>query len=86
MRESDMVNTPSDQFLLRSILKRVSRSFYLTLAILPRPVRDQIGLAYLLARAADTIADTGQLDQPTRLACLGRLKSQFNTGEIIRRI
>ena len=77
-----MERTPSDQFLLRSLLKRVSRSFYLTLAVLPRSVRDQVGLAYLFARAADTIADTGQLDQKTRLACLDRLKAQFVNGKI----
>ena len=44
--------------LLTELLRDVSRSFYLTLRVLPRPVRPQIGLAYLLARATDTIADT----------------------------
>ena len=77
-----MQGTQSDQFLLRTILKRVSRSFYLTLAVLPKPVRDQVGLAYLFARAADTIADTGQLDQRTRIECLRRLKSQFVQGSV----
>jgi len=67
----------SDQFLLRTILKHVSRSFYLTLAVLPKAVRSQVGLAYLFARAADTIADTGQLDDQTRLHCLHQLKAQF---------
>src|SRR2546422_11114020 len=41
-----------------ALLRQVSRSFYLSLAILPRPLREPIGLAYLLARAADTVADT----------------------------
>ena len=72
-----MDRTSSDRFLLRNLLKRVSRSFYLTLAVLPSPVRQQVGLAYLFARAADTIADTGEIDCPTRLDCLGRLKAQF---------
>jgi farnesyl-diphosphate farnesyltransferase len=67
----------SEQLLLKHVLKRVSRSFYLTLAILPRAVRLQIGLAYLLARAADTIADSGELDDAVRLECLGRLKRQL---------
>ena len=31
---------------------------YLTLRVLPIGMRDPAGLAYLLARAADTIADT----------------------------
>ncbi|PJA77874.1 MAG: squalene/phytoene synthase family protein [Nitrospirae bacterium CG_4_9_14_3_um_filter_51_5] len=69
--------SPSDQNLLGGVLKRVSRSFYLTLAILPRAVRSQIGLAYLLARAADTIADTGELDDAIRLECLRHLKGQL---------
>ena len=43
---------------LRRLLKQVSRSFYLTLAVLPASLRGPLGLAYLLARAADTITDT----------------------------
>ena len=67
----------SDRVLLGDVLKRVSRSFYLTLAILPQAVRAQIGLAYLFARAADTIADTGELDDQVRLQCLQELKRQL---------
>lgn len=40
------------------LLKRVSRSFYLTLRLLPAEVRPTLSLAYLLARASDTIADS----------------------------
>ena len=40
------------------ILERTSRSFYLTLRLLPRSVRADASLGYLLARATDTIADT----------------------------
>jgi farnesyl-diphosphate farnesyltransferase len=40
------------------ILRSVSRSFYLSLRFLPRPLRDPLSLAYLLARGTDTIADT----------------------------
>jgi len=39
------------------LLKKVSRSFYLTLRLLPGPVRETISLAYLLARLSDTEAD-----------------------------
>ena len=42
------------------LLKATSRSFYLSLQILPGQIRDQVGLLYLLARVADTIADTGE--------------------------
>ena len=40
------------------LLKSTSRSFYPTLKYLPKKVRGQIGLLYLLARVADTIADS----------------------------
>jgi farnesyl-diphosphate farnesyltransferase len=40
------------------LLRRVSRSFYLTLRVLPRAIRPQLSTAYLLARATDTVADT----------------------------
>src|SRR5206468_3398628 len=51
-------------------LRQVSRSFYLSLAILPTALREPIGLAYLLARAADTIADTELVARKDRLAHL----------------
>jgi farnesyl-diphosphate farnesyltransferase len=40
------------------LLETTSRSFYPTLKYLPKKIRGQIGLLYLLARVADTIADT----------------------------
>lgn len=40
------------------LLERTSRSFYPTLKYLPKKIRGQIGLLYLLARVADTIADS----------------------------
>jgi farnesyl-diphosphate farnesyltransferase len=40
------------------LLRSVSRSFYLSLRFLPKGLRDPLSLAYLLARATDTIADT----------------------------
>jgi farnesyl-diphosphate farnesyltransferase len=41
-----------------SLLERTSRSFYPTLKYLPKKIRGHIGLLYLLARVADTIADS----------------------------
>ena len=40
------------------LLERTARSFYITLRLLPRSVRGDASLGYLLARATDTIADT----------------------------
>lgn len=66
-----------ERYLLHDVLKQVSRSFYLTLAVLPGCVAKQVGLAYLFARAADTIADAGRVDRTTRAELLRRLKLQF---------
>ena len=63
--------------LLTDLLQQVSRSFYTTLRILPAPVRRQIGLAYLLARATDTIADTGIVPVSQRLNALQLLRGHI---------
>src|SRR6185503_16377147 len=68
--------------LLRDLLKRVSRLFYTTLTVVPADVRDQVSLAYLFARAADTIADTELIDRPRRLDYLGQLKAQFVSDQV----
>ena len=68
--------------LLRDLLKQVSRLFYTTLVVVPEDVRDQVSLAYLFARAADTIADTELIDRPRRLDFLGQLKGQFISDQI----
>ena len=59
--------------LLAGLLKDVSRSFYLTLRVLPGAIRPQIGLAYLLARASDTIADTDAIPKAERAKALSEL-------------
>lgn len=63
--------------LLTSLLRDVSRSFYLTLRVLPGAIRPQIGLAYLLARATDTIADTEIVPAAERIEHLRRLRERI---------
>jgi farnesyl-diphosphate farnesyltransferase len=63
--------------LLTSLLRDVSRSFYLTMRLLPAPVRRQISLAYLLARVSDTIADTELVEVPFRLQSLAALRERI---------
>lgn len=58
------------------LLRATSRSFYLTLRVLPHAIRSQIGLAYLLARTADTIADTEIVPLDQRLAALQNLRER----------
>ena len=62
---------------LEALLKETSRSFYLTLRVLPGKIRAQIGLAYLLARTTDTIADTAVLPVERRLIGLENLRDQI---------
>lgn len=52
------------------LLEGVSRSFFLTLKALPQGLREPLSLAYLLARAADTMADTASVAGPVRTECL----------------
>jgi farnesyl-diphosphate farnesyltransferase len=75
------MKNPNPQFLLGELLKNVSRSFYLTLRILPAGLREPIGVAYLLARAADTIADTQLIAPIRRLELLLSLREVVNGAE-----
>ena len=63
--------------LLTDLLEGVSRSFYLTLRVLPKSIRPQIGLAYLLARTTDTIADTEIVGVEQRLEALQALRERI---------
>ena len=63
--------------LLTTLLKSVSRAFYLSLRVLPTSLRQPIALAYLIARAADTIADADPLPHDRRLARLRLLRAHL---------
>lgn len=71
----------NSKVLLGPLLKEVSRSFYLTLRVLPASVRPQIGLAYLLARTSDTIADTDLIPVDQRLAALQNFRARLNRSD-----
>ncbi|MGA2264225.1 MAG: phytoene/squalene synthase family protein [Acidobacteriota bacterium] len=58
-----------------ALLSKVSRSFYLTLRVLPGAIRPQISLAYLLARITDTIADTRLIPVGHRRAALREMRT-----------
>lgn len=63
------------------LLRSVSRSFYLSVHFLPRPMREPVALGYLLARLTDTLADAPGLPpedrleelEAARLAILGKV-------------
>src|SRR5712691_8452965 len=67
----------AEKILLRHVLKNVSRSFYLSLSVLPGAMRKQLSLAYLFCRAADTIADTQLFPRCQRFQTLQAFRRQF---------
>jgi farnesyl-diphosphate farnesyltransferase len=60
----------------RRILQGVSRSFDLSIRLLPQAVQAPVAIGYLLARATDTVADTTALPRNARHHLLGML-TQF---------
>jgi farnesyl-diphosphate farnesyltransferase len=71
----------SGEVELFTLLKGVSRSFYISVRFLPRRIRMAIALGYLLARASDTIADTNRLPPGTRIELLKRFLDSVANGE-----
>jgi farnesyl-diphosphate farnesyltransferase len=59
--------------LQTTILRSVSRSFYLSIRFLPAQLRGPIALAYLLARTTDTVADTTRIPGTVRMETLKML-------------
>lgn len=77
-----MTAVPQRHSLLHDLLKLVSRLFYTTLIVVPASVREQVGLSYLFARAADTIADTDVIERARRLQFLRQFRAQFSGEQI----
>ncbi len=62
---------------LNQLLRAHARSFDLTLRLLPRDLREPLSLAYLLARATDTVADAVAIPRERRLKLLSDLQSML---------
>ncbi|MEO8353699.1 MAG: phytoene/squalene synthase family protein [Chthoniobacteraceae bacterium] len=62
------------------VLRSVSRSFYLTIRMLPGALRQPVGLAYLLARASDTIADAPGAPVSSRSEHLAAFRQMIRQG------
>jgi farnesyl-diphosphate farnesyltransferase len=69
-----------------ALLRGVSRSFYLSIRLLPPPLRRPIAVAYLLARASDTIADTAELAAAERQEKLEVLASAVEANRSPARV
>lgn len=66
---------------LDELLSQVSRSFYFSLAVLPKALRRQLSVAYLVARAADTIADTSAVTTERRIELLSEVRAAIDHPE-----
>lgn len=64
----------------REILRHTSRTFAFSITALPRAMRTPVEVAYLLARAADTIADTDLAGGTSRRALLAELRGAVVEG------
>ena len=58
-----------------TLLRAVSRSFFLSVSALPAEMRSAVGLAYLLARATDSAADARDIPLNRRLVALERMRA-----------
>jgi farnesyl-diphosphate farnesyltransferase len=74
-------NGPPGRAFTGALLRQVSRSFYLSVAVLPAAVRPPIGVAYLLARATDTIADARGLPPAERARRLALVSAELASPE-----
>jgi farnesyl-diphosphate farnesyltransferase len=74
---------------LEAILRSVSRSFFISIKLLPRRLREPIAVGYLLARATDTVADTSSISAALReeaLAVLAWSIQETGSPEEIRKL
>lgn len=67
---------------LRKILRDVSRSFDLSICLLPPALQAPVAIGYLLARATDTVADTTALPLGQRQALLDALTQAIGSVEM----
>ena len=65
------------------LLRGVSRSFYLSIRLLPAPLRGPVAVGYLLARATDTVADTTTLPRAERQSLLDQLMAAIEMPEAV---
>lgn len=81
-RNNQSVSEDSPDFdrpLQGPLLAAVSRSFYLSLRFLPPPVRAPLSTGYLLARAADTIADVTASSAEERCGLLEEFRAALSS-------
>jgi farnesyl-diphosphate farnesyltransferase len=69
----------TEQDLLQALLQKTSRTFALSIPMLPEPTRAQVAIAYLVFRIIDTLEDAVHWSPPRRLKALGEMKALLAT-------
>lgn len=72
-----MLCSSKQKYFFQTLLKKVSRSFYLSLRFLPASIRDPLSFGYLFARLTDTIADTVDIPIVRRTLLLEKIHHLF---------
>ncbi len=85
LQEMRVSSHVSVQRLQTAILRSVSRSFYVSIRLLPAQLREPVALAYLLARTTDTVADTARISRTVRTETL-RMLSNGIQGKASREV
>jgi farnesyl-diphosphate farnesyltransferase len=70
---SDGAPGTGDVPLLQDLLQKTSRTFALTIPLLPEPTRTEVGVAYLLFRIIDTFEDATNWPAARRIEALGQM-------------
>ncbi len=60
---------------LKELLEKTSRTFALSIPVLPEPTRRQVMIAYLLFRIADTFEDAAHWPPERRRGALGQFEA-----------
>lgn len=67
------------------VLKETSRTFYIPITLLKRPLKLTVGSAYLCMRAIDEIEDHETMDATIKIALLQKTKSLLEADEAFNR-
>jgi farnesyl-diphosphate farnesyltransferase len=73
-----------DRDELQELLQKTSRTFALTIPLLPEPTRTEVGVAYLLFRIIDTFEDASLWPPERRLEALADFVSLMESADVQR--
>lgn len=68
---------------LNLLLKKVSRTLYLSVSILPEYVKSMLGIGYLICRAMDTVVDSSNLEAREKRELLNMFKNLNLKGDLL---